>query len=399
MKIKKTETGYPTARLHPTAADWKIVLPIILAALGVVICLAGLNLAGGQSTALAAGRLENTNSTGETFQAATTISTTFLPLVSKDYDFYPKLPTGSLSPRVTEACTGIYAPNADCFYSNVSCPGINGNITTHLRVTDPTTATLKGTMIFFSGWTGGYWWAETWLPNNIAMLEHLRADGFRTVEVKWIDSVSQTWWAAWSHAGMAKLGCRPATVMKWVYDNLHTDQSLPYCATGHSNGASQLALTMVFYGMDELLEAAVFESGPNWARIDQNCLCDDPAYSNICYSGPNEGEVIDYSYGERFKLNPCSNKDVSYKQAFIYDSLVNDTWRFQNDTTNVSFIFGLGDKSKTHISGKLYYEKLISVSSTPVFSTTVVGAGPFVTDTALGAQVMEDTLKNTCTIP
>jgi hypothetical protein len=387
----------------------KIILPIMLSALCLAICLAGLNLTGEQSSALAASRFEipdvpfRNNGSWEAALDSSAPDTIFIPLVTKDFIFHKALSTVTATASSFTDCTTPAPPGEQCAQLNITCP-TSSPIQVSLRVTEPPiTATLQGTLIFFSGWTGGTWWAETWLSNNVAILNHLRNAGFRTVETKWPDSVGSTWWVGWTGAGMAQMGCRPATVIQWVYDNLHSDKTLPYCATGHSNGASQLGLALVYYGMEGVLDAAVFESGPNWARIDKSCLCDDPAYSSICYSSASGGEIIDWSYGERYGLRPCALKVTSYRPTFLYDSLVsdmvNDIWRYHYANTSVSFLFGLGDSGQTAINGKLYYQKLISFAPTNVFSTTVTGAGHYVTNSDLGAQVMEDTLKNTCVKP
>ncbi len=404
MSLKREERQN-TRRTESKGAKqwwWKIILPVALAAFFLATGQWGLNLAGGQVAALAAGRQVTDKQAGETFAVSSVISTTFIPLVTMDYDYYPKMLTGSFSPAANYTCDGAVNPsNAICTRFDVSCPGISGNMRTYLRATDPMTATLKGTMVFFTGENGGRWWGDINWTHNPSILDHMRWAGFRTVEVKWPGSVTNTWFyaPAGSLAGMAKLGCRPATVIQWVYDNLHTDKSLPYCASGHSNGGSQLGLTLVYYGMGEILDAAVFESGPNYTRIDKSCLCDDPAFINICWKGATDPGIIDGSYGERSGLQPCSKKDVSFRSAFIFDSIINDFWRYRYLTTTVSFVFGGADTSQTALQARLYAQRLISLSPTNVFSTTVPGGDHYVTWTEPGAQVMEDTLKNTCTMP
>ncbi len=375
----------------------ELLLAFVLAVLLLAIGQYGLNLSGRQVIALAANQ-QGSGIWSEAPFLFTPAITTYIPLATKDYDYYPALPLGAAIATPFGPCSSPSPPDGKCLDLDITCPGA-GIIGSNLRVTDPTTATQKGTMIFFTGYDGSYWWGNPGSING-GILDNLRGAGFRTVEVKWPGPIYSSWLVApnLSLAGMAKLGCRPATVVQWVYDNLHTDKALPYCATGHSNGASQLGLTLVYYGMGEILDAAVFESGPNFTRIDKSCLCDDPAYSNICYAG-SESDVIDLSYGESRAAMPCYYRDESFRSAFIFDSLVNDFWRYRYANTTVSFLFGELDLSNTALNGKLYYQKLMSLSPTNVFSTTVAGTGHSITSTTLGSQVFEDTLKNTCIIP
>lgn len=322
--------------------------------------------------------------------------TAYLPAIVKDYDYYPRYSTGAVGSPNDMNCSGTFEPQAECFYFDVTCQGLEA-YQAELRVTDPISNPIGGTMLFFVGAGGQGWWGD-YPANNAAILNHLRQAGFRTVEVRW----QYRWFVAHDHswAGMSKTSCRPATVMRWVDANLH-DPSLPYCAAGHSNGASQVGYSLVYYGMGEALDAAVLESGPNWTRIDKSCLCDDPAFANICWQ-PSGGDLtnIDYSYGEAGakKINPCLNKLTQYRGAFIFDSLVNEAWRYQYSAT-LSFVFGELDASQTDDQGKLYYAKLMELSPSNVFSTTVPGADHWVTNTMTGTQVVEDALLNTCKLP
>ena len=233
------------------------------------------------------------------------------------------------------------------------------------------------------------------LGNNADIIQHLRTTGYRTIQLNWTNN----WFKSTPGVaeGIANLACRPATVAQWVYDNFHSpNTSLPYCAVGHSNGASQVGYSVSQYGEYKLFSAVIFESGPNWSRIDTACLHDDPAHQDL-YADAPERKVIDWGFG--FKSDgsgACATMNVDYKPDFQSSSLALGAWPYNYPDLKVGFIFGGADTGTTAAQGKYYRDYLINAGSPNVTSTVVPGAPHFVTSTPEGAQAMEDTILNLC---
>lgn len=296
-----------------------------------------------------------------------------------------------------------------CYNLRVSCPNLLQTSDASLKVSEPTGNPYAGTIVFATGWIGNWYWGDSMpisaLPsdaniqaidsNNTDIITHLRAAGYRTVEIKWASNWFQG--ASGQTEGMARLACRPASIIRWVYDNLHQgDTSTPYCATGQSNGAAQVSYALAQYGLSTILDAVVNESGPNWARVDDHCIY-NPSYPSL-FGNQGDRNTNDMAFG--FPNNgtgPCAISDPAYRQVFYDASLQYGRWQFNYPHTYVAFVFGEVDATATKAQGQAYYDFLLYNTSL-ISSQTVPGADHFVTETTLGAQVMEDTLKNVCII-
>src|SRR5437773_10607593 len=132
----------------------------------------------------------------------------------------------------------------------------------------PTTAP-RGVLVFFSGSDGTDWWSYGAGAAG-ATFTRIRAAGYWLVQVEWRDSWLVS--APGEDAGSAHLACRPATVVKWVHDNLYVPLGLSpapeqcgFCVTGNSGGSSQAAYALAFYGMDSIVDALIPTSGPGHA--------------------------------------------------------------------------------------------------------------------------------------
>ncbi len=318
--------------------------------------------------------------------------TAFLPLVNKANRMYPTLPLGGVQlnngPYVCDPTT-----NQSCYDLTVTCNQLTQPLGVSLKVGDPSSgAILKGTIMFFSGYTGTYFWEVTakvkiengvYVPdeqpgiiaggnspdavNYPQIIQDLRDDGFRTVQVDWADN----WFKAESgvEEGMVDLACRPASLIRWVYNNLHGSRpDQPFCADGHSNGASQLAYSLTRYGMAKYLDLAVFESGPNWTYLDQSCIQDDPAYQDIWT--PQDGrQNLDLSYG--YPANgsgPCGQKLKRYRTTFQNDSVGYGNGQFFYPRTMMAFLFGDLDATPTTRNSGRRFSDLLVANSNPYWS-------------------------------
>lgn len=144
-----------------------------------------------------------------------------------------------------ERCSG-----GECYEIRVTCSEVAAPARARLKVAAAGTSP-KGTILFTTGGLGTALYDST--PETSRILGDLSTAGFRTVQLQWIDS-----WAlgsAGKEEGHVRLGCRPATVARWVHDHLHQPgPTSAFCATGHSGGAAQVAYML-----------------SRWARFTMTC--------------------------------------------------------------------------------------------------------------------------------
>lgn len=334
----------------------------------------------------------------------------FLPML-----FQPANPPAALGaasllsgPQLCDTAT-----NQDCYNLSVSCPEINQDELATVKVGERTGGNDLGTILFFTGWVGDWFWDGSTmlagtlrsdpsllpvpdypLENNQTIIANLRLAGYRTVQVKW-----SNWFrsALGQPSGMKALACRPATVARWAYDNFHLqDRSRPFCATGHSNGASQVSYMLSHYGMSDIFSLAVLESGPNWSYIEYACLNDTPEYLHL-FAEQGERNTIDWGFGyNNDGSGPCANSNTAWRTNFQGASLISSGGNYWYPHSMLAFQFGELDPTVTALQGKEFYNLLLQNKTSYLATRTIPGAGHFTTDTSQGAQAMEETLLAEC---
>jgi pimeloyl-ACP methyl ester carboxylesterase len=280
-----------------------------------------------------------------------------------------------------------------CYQLSVSCPGVAQTEELTLKIGEPMGDPISGSVLFATGWDGTYYWDSA--DQTAVIIQNLRAAGYRTIQMKW----AHNWFKSRTGLteGMAKLACRPATVAQWVYQQLHgRENDRPFCAVGHSNGASQFGYAVTQYGEYDLFSAVIFESGPNWSRIDSACLHDDPV-NQALFADQDERNTIDWGFGfENNGSGACAQKNRILRSNFRSASLAFGSWPYSYPELKIGFIFG-GDDSSTTAAQGMYYHDLLIASQTPNVTLKVVpGAPHFVTETPEGTQAIEDTIIELC---
>ena len=160
------------------------------------------------------------------------------------------LPTGALQQVTDEECPGSFGDQ--CKRAVVTCPGID-DAAVNLRVTG---AGTKGTILLATGGGGTRWYrvGEEGASIN-AMMDTLLDDGYRLVEIAWVEP------GVWEGpGGTISLACRSATAFEWVHENVHQGGLL--AAQGNSGGSAQIAFSLAYYGLDEILDLANLSGGP-----------------------------------------------------------------------------------------------------------------------------------------
>jgi hypothetical protein len=181
---------------------------------------------------------------------------------------------GGVTSVVDLAACPLGAPaGAACKKVTVAgCPGIEAEALDATIAFLPAPATLKGTVVHFSGGPGtGF---------QLGGAQQYQTAGLRNVFVAWASAWEQT-----ASLGIKAGGCRPATVLKWIFDepSLHGgSRALAFCGEGFSGGSGQLGYALAHYGMGDYLDYVNELSGPPFARIDLGCDGDAPATAMVC---------------------------------------------------------------------------------------------------------------------
>jgi hypothetical protein len=225
--------------------------------------------------------------------------------------------------------------------------------------------------MFFSGAFGTQHWATNSMSN--AWLTSLAAAGYEVVQVSW---ATPGWESASSgeDAGQAHVACRPATVIRWVHDNLFQSLGAPgggvgvcgFCVTGNSGGASQISYALAYYGLAPILNGVFPSSGPPHAALAKGCL----NQAGFEY-GPYALQIIDSSNGYVGASGPCAKHDPSFTTRWNQESVDTNGTSYYYPTTRLHFIFGGQDtqSAKTHAG-----DYLARLSGTPMIAQETVAS-------------------------
>ena len=243
-----------------------------------------------------------------------------------------------------------------CKTFTVICPGIAKNETGMIADQKPS-GQIKGVVMFFSGSEGSKWWSEegTGAP---AFLQSLVNDGFELVQVRW----ARGWLVSpdGAQSGQELLASRPATVIKWVHDNMYVPLGLQpnvgkcgFCITGNSAGAAQITYAMSSYGMDKVVDVAIPTSGPPMAAISKGCL-QEPGYAYAA----GHARLIDLSYGFS-DGGPCAAHDPSFTDTWIANSDETGGTKYNYPRTRIQIIVGGQDNTVSVNHAKDYFQVLV----------------------------------------
>jgi hypothetical protein len=168
-------------------------------------------------------------------------------------------------------CPSGAPAGSTCKHVSVAgCPLIETTPITATIATLAPTTTLTGTVVHFKGGGG-----EGFQESGTAAYA---AGGLRQVFVSWATDWEQT-----PDQGIKVAGCRPSTILAWVFQQIHgASRSLAFCGEGFSGGSGQLGYALAHYGMGDVLDYVNELSGPPFGRIDRGCDGDAPATTTVC---------------------------------------------------------------------------------------------------------------------
>lgn len=286
-------------------------------------------------------------------------------------------PPGSLalgSLQDTGASQGCLPGATQCRAFEISCPGLSGTARGEIDVRTATSQ-ARGVAVFFSHAKGGSWWGESLRSSDF--IDRLRAGGITMVQVRWVGG---SWLesAPGEQAGTSKVACRPATAIKWVHDTVFAPLGVEagplrcgFCITGVSGGASQVAYSLGYFGLDSILDAVIPVSGPPHGDQTKGCLR-RAGESGYWYEDPSHVLNIDLSYGFRSSDGPCARHDASWVARWDAESVAHGAPDYSHPNTRIHFIIGGRDESPAPSHAEAYAAALRAQASNHV----TVGVDP-----------------------
>ena len=139
-----------------------------------------------------------------------------------------------------------------------------------------------------------------------------------------------------------------------------------FCLLGNSAGASQIGYALSFYGLGQIVDAAIMSGGPPHAAIARGCL-KEPTFTYDLISST----TLDESWGYAGASDgPCSMHDPSWTNRWDQASLeVGGTYVLRH--TRIRFIFVSGDPTVAPAHGQLYVEAL-QAAHTPMLKVQTI---------------------------
>jgi hypothetical protein len=241
------------------------------------------------------------------------------------------------------------------------------------------TTAPRAIVVLSSGGGGRAWWSDNGTLTH-DFIAGLRADGFTVVQLRWIDPWLRS--AAGEDAGPTHLACRPATVFKWVHDNVYIPLGVDdptrigrcgFCLSGNSGGASQSSYPLSHYGLEPLLDAIVPTGGPPHAAQAKGCLRNDDERP-YWYSSSNASH-IDSSYGFAETTGPCGLHDPAWVPRWDEESIDTQGSDYFHDRARVHIILGDRDTSSAPAHANDYADRLAAEGTPYLTNQLVPGVG------------------------
>ena len=178
------------------------------------------------------------------------------------------------------ACPGGAAPGAACTSLVVTCPGLD-DLQVVVAASEPTSGQAGATVLLHDNVGGTQFF-------DYGFVAAYQAAGFRIVQAEWQSDWEQ------SSVGIKHAACRYATMLAWVYANVHqADRTHGFCAQSWGGGSGGLFFSLADYGAGGMLDAVTVSAGPPFARIDLGCnpasppraACPELPQVPVAYSG------------------------------------------------------------------------------------------------------------------
>lgn len=299
-------------------------------------------------------------------------------------------PLGAISNAVAIVCPAGKR-QGKCYDLTVSCPNIS-DLHAYLKVSMPPAPT--GTVVYATGGNGTTLLEAT--AYGTVVLDNLVAANYTIVQLAWGGPFANqpSGWQT-GPGGIRAVACRPATVIKWAYDNLRPGPATPLCAGGNSAGSEQVGLGLAHYGLGSILSMAELLVGPPFAREDYSCECIQLSSPGLCSSQPlpqcvgltNAEKYLDPAYAAPLCSQAVQTNSTANDSLFLSDSILSPDATLSYPKTYVHFAWGGQDPSSANLDGEFYIQAITSntgyacVADSPHDILTVVdGAQQIATD-------------------
>jgi hypothetical protein len=263
-----------------------------------------------------------------------------IPLLSDDLPNTSGPGTVTSTPGVDPSC-----PDGQvCRGFEVACPGVQSPARGYIA-TGSATGKARGVLMTFSGGGGlDYEFANT---VEAGWLQQIRADGFTTVQVRWVDAWLYS--SSGEDVGAHVLACRPASVIAWVHDTTFAPMNTPslaagrcgFCLTGNSGGASEISYALSHYGLEGIVDGVFPTSGPPHAAMAKACR-QVTAESGYWFPA-SKAELIDRARGYYHADGPCLNHDAGYNARWLQEGVDTGGKDYLHPATRFHFILGAVD--------------------------------------------------------
>ena len=185
------------------------------------------------------------------------------------------LPLGTVTQLESTDCRSVFASGMRCKTAIINC---NGAAPLRAMYGVLTPSSPKGTIVLLSGGAGrGVY--------NQGFPERFFGSGYQVVQLSWSDD--------WKYTGddetknIRTAACRPATLVRHIYDVVHGGASNPggMGALGKSAGSAALVYALTWYNAGSFLDKVSLLAGPVYSDIKQVCMVPLAPPVTVCPSG------------------------------------------------------------------------------------------------------------------
>ncbi len=297
-------------------------------------------------------------------------------------------PTGTfrLNGRLDSTCPRGHT----CRGFDVSCPGISrvarGFLAEPAKPRSP-----RGLVALFPGGSGKTWWLGDG-PNAGPFLADLRDAGLHAIQIRW--TVKWSMAPAGERIGLARLACRPATVVRYLRQTLYPQLGAPrhaagvcgFCVVGNSWGSAQAAYPLAYYGLDGMLDMVALASGPTSTMLAAACE-GDPDYRIEAHTAE-----ADATYGFTGSDGPCARENASWHDRWLADGVATGGKDYRHPATRVHLILGGSDKPAVHNHARAYEARLRAAGTAEVTEEVIPGMGHSIKASAEGMKALLEAL-------
>jgi len=191
------------------------------------------------------------------------------------------------------------------------------------------------------------------------------------IQRKWVGSTRSSYGWLQPETSILDSSCRYATLIDWLFQNVHHSTDGAFAVCGNSGGSGEIAFALSNWGLDSLIDVAVLTSGPPFTRLDYICES-PPDWSTSCPSPLLPANVaLDCAAGAaslctqtfpsnfQFCTSSAINPGVPPQTSeLIANSLLNGS-EVLSYSTRVHFILGTADCSTPGIPmGQLFFDAI-----------------------------------------